>query len=48
MSKIVLVLLFIIIIWINITSLICWIANPQLTDMEVFLRIPKSMVLDYE
>lgn len=38
----------ILIIWVNITSFVCWVKNPELSQMQVFMRIPKSVVLDFE
>ncbi len=42
------VLLIIVIMWMNITSLIYWGMNPGLSKMQVFLNIPKSFILDFE
>lgn len=42
------IILWIAIIWFNVTSFICWVKNPKLTKMEVFLRTPKSFILDFE
>lgn len=38
---------FVLLIWAILSQLIQAIICPQLTQMEVFLHTPKSMVLDF-
>ena len=41
-------ILAVIVIWINVTSAICWIKHPELSKMEITFRIPKSFVLNFD
>lgn len=34
-------------LWCSVTSLIYWGMNPELSQMEVFLHIPKSFILNF-
>lgn len=34
--------------WISTTYMVCMFKNPELTQTQVFLRIPKSFVLDFD
>jgi len=34
-------------LWMSITSFACNIVNPEMTQMQVFLNIPKSFILDF-
>jgi len=34
--------------WIGITTFICNLINPELTQMESILRIKKNIVLDFK
>jgi len=36
-----------IIVWTQGTSLVYWFENPTKSQMQVFLHIPKSFVLDF-
>ena len=38
----------ILILWIIITSSICQIKNTNLNEFQVFFRITKSFILDFE
>jgi hypothetical protein len=38
-------LIFIILIWISATSMVYRFRHPKLTETELFLAIPKSMLL---
>jgi hypothetical protein len=46
--NILLLLLSLLVLWINATSIICWAKNPKLTKMEVFLKIPKNIILQFD
>ena len=50
-NKIINVICFILVLlllWIVVTSTIAGFRNPKLTETELFLRIPKSFILNYE
>ena len=50
-SKIITIVWFILVLlllWIGVTSTIAAFKNPKLTETELFLRIPKSFILNYE
>lgn len=40
-------LLIVIWFYISFSSLFCWFTNPELSQMEVFKRIPKSFLLNF-
>lgn len=42
------VIFTLVVIWVVITSMICWVKTPKLSEMEVALRIPSSFVLDFD
>ncbi len=46
--KVKLLLVFVVVLWLwcSFTSLAYWFLNPDLSQMEVFLHIPKSFVLN--
>ena len=37
----------IILLWISITSTICAFKNPEMTETQLFLYIPKSFILNF-
>ena len=41
-------ILVLLLLWIGVTSTIAAFKNPKLTETELFLRIPKSFILNYE
>ena len=41
------IICFIILLWISITSTICAFKNPEMTETQLFLHIPKSFILDF-
>lgn len=41
------VICFIVVLWIVITSTICAFKNPEMTQTQLFLHIPKSFILDF-
>lgn len=41
-------ILSVIFIWISISSTICAFKNPELTQTQVFLRIPQSFILNFK
>lgn len=41
-------ILSVILIWISISSTICAFKNPELTQTQIFLRIPQSFILNFE
>ncbi len=45
--KIVKIIFALIFLWVAITSNIYWFKNKQKTEMEVFLHMPKSFILDF-
>jgi hypothetical protein len=46
--KIIKVILLVILVWMAITNIIQAFKNPKMTNTELFLHIPKSIVLNYE
>lgn len=42
------VILVFLLLWTTVTTVIARFKNPELTETELFLRIPKSFILDYE
>ena len=42
------IILVLLLLWMGVTSTIAAFKNPKLTETELFLRIPKSFILDYE
>ena len=50
-SKITTIVWFILVfllLWTGVTSIIARFKNPKLTETELFLRIPKSFILNFE
>ena len=41
------IILLILVMYVNITSFICWIKNPKLSQIEVAMRIPRSFILQF-
>lgn len=42
------IMLFVLSAWIGGTSLLYSIKNPELTQMQVFLHIPRSVIFDFK
>lgn len=42
------IILVLLLLWIGVTSIIARFKNPKLTETELFLRIPKSFILNFE
>ena len=42
------VILVSLLLWTTITTVIVRFKNPELTETELFLRIPKSFILNFE
>lgn len=42
------IILVLLLLWIGVTSIIAGFKNPKLTETELFLRIPKSFVLNFK
>ena len=47
-TTIIRIILVLLLLWIGVTSIIARFKNPKLTETELFLRIPKSFILNYE
>lgn len=45
--NIVLAIILLATIWTIVTSFVFWVGDPGLSQMEVFLHIPKSFMLDF-
>lgn len=41
-------ILVLLLLWIVVTSAIARFRNPELTETELFLRIPQSFILDFK
>lgn len=41
-------ILVLLLLWIGVTSTIAAFKNPKLTETELFLRIPKSFILNFK
>lgn len=41
-------ILVLLLLWMVVTSTIARFKNPKLTETELFLRIPKSFILDFK
>lgn len=42
------IILVLLLLWIGVTSTIAGFKNPKLTQTELFLKIPKSFILDFK
>lgn len=47
-SNVIWFILVLLLLWIVVTSTIARLKNPKLTEIELFLRIPRNFILNFE
>ena len=47
-KKILVSLMFIVMLWIVVTNVIMTFRNPQMTQTQLFLHIPKTVILNFD